>query len=58
LCGDPLNNEAIERSLAALLKEVSFRTSPRRATAEYRRHLAGVLLKETLESAWQRAGTS
>ncbi len=58
LCGYPLNENAIERSLAALLKEVSFRTSPRRATAEYRRHLVGVLLKETLESAWERAGTS
>ncbi len=58
LCGNPLNNEVIERSLAELLKEVSFRTSPRRATAEYRCHLVGVLLKETLESAWQRAGTS
>jgi carbon-monoxide dehydrogenase medium subunit len=57
LYGNPLNNEVIERSLAALLEEVSFRTSPRRATADYRRHLVGVLLKETLESAWQRAGT-
>jgi carbon-monoxide dehydrogenase medium subunit len=57
LCGEPLTNEVIEQSLAALLKEVSFRTSPRRATTDYRRHLAGVLLKETLESAWQRAGT-
>jgi len=34
---------------------MKFRTSPRRATAEYRTHLVGVLLLEVLEKAWQRA---
>jgi len=38
-----------------LLKEAHFRTSPHRATAEYRRHLAGVLLQEAIIKAWQRA---
>jgi CO/xanthine dehydrogenase FAD-binding subunit len=54
--GNPLDEEVIERGLGVLLEEASFRTSPRRATVEYRRHLVGVLLKETLQSAWQRAG--
>ena len=41
--------------LDELLKEARFRTSLHRATAEYRRHLAGVLLQEALMNAWQRA---
>lgn len=36
---------------------MKFRTSPRRATAEYRTHLVGVLLLEVLEKAWLRAGS-
>jgi CO/xanthine dehydrogenase FAD-binding subunit len=56
LCGKPLSDNSIEQSLAALLKEASFRSSPRRASADYRHHLVGVLLRETLECAWQRAG--
>jgi carbon-monoxide dehydrogenase medium subunit len=39
-----------------LLKEANFRTSPHRATAEYRRHLVGVLLEEAFHEAWVRAG--
>jgi CO/xanthine dehydrogenase FAD-binding subunit len=42
--------EAVE----ALLSEASLRTSPHRATQAYRRHLAGTLLEETLQAAWQR----
>jgi CO/xanthine dehydrogenase FAD-binding subunit len=43
-------------ALVELLKEAHFRTSPHRATAEYRRHLAGVLLQEAVSMAWHRAG--
>ena len=32
-----------------------FRSSPRRATAEYRRHLSGILFEEAIENAWQRS---
>lgn len=39
----------------ALLGEARFRTSPHRSTSEYRRHLAGILLEETLQAAWQRS---
>lgn len=48
---EALQNEALE----ALLQTIHFRTSPQRATAEYRRHLAGVLLGKVLHSAWNRA---
>ena len=43
-------------ALDAMLKEAHFRTSLHRATAEYRCHLAGILLQEALSKAWQRAG--
>jgi xanthine dehydrogenase FAD-binding subunit len=56
LQGQPLTAETIAAAYEALLTEARFRTSPHRATAEYRRHLAGVLLKETLTTAWSRAG--
>jgi len=39
----------------ALLESARFRTSPQRATADYRRHLSGVLLDEVLEKVWHRA---
>jgi len=47
-----------ETNLAAqecLLAEAVFRTSPARATAEYRRQLVVTLLKNALTIAWQRA---
>jgi CO/xanthine dehydrogenase FAD-binding subunit len=43
-----------EQALEALLKEAHFRTSPYRASAGYRHHLAGVLLEEAFTTAWQR----
>ena len=44
------------QALDELLKEAHFRTSRHRATAEYRRNLASVLLQEALSMAWNRAG--
>jgi carbon-monoxide dehydrogenase medium subunit len=55
LRGQPCDSQSISLGIGALLEEARFRTSPHRATAEYRRHLAGVLLEETLSSAWRRA---
>lgn len=49
--------EIIRAAQEALLAEAHFRTSPHRATAEYRQHLAGVLLNETLQVVWARAAT-
>lgn len=45
----------LEAALQALLEEATFRTSKMRATAEYRRHLAGGLLNAVVEKAWERA---
>lgn len=49
------SDERIEQALEALLRDARFRTSPHRATATYRQEMAGVLLRDTLQSAWQRA---
>jgi CO/xanthine dehydrogenase FAD-binding subunit len=43
-------------AIQAVLEEGSFRTSPHRASAVYRRHLVQVLLDEALATAWKRAG--
>ena len=37
-----------------LLSEAHFRTSPHRASASFRQHLAGVLLEQTILAAWDR----
>jgi xanthine dehydrogenase FAD-binding subunit len=55
LNGKTLNDETIAHALGILLRDVKFRTSPHRASAEYRRHLAKRLFKDTLEAAWERA---
>lgn len=48
---DPLFDQAVEH----LQGETNFRTSAHRATKGYRTHLVGVLLREVLTTAWQRA---
>jgi CO/xanthine dehydrogenase FAD-binding subunit len=39
----------------ALLGDVHFRTSPHRATTDYRKHLAGIVLRRVVTEAYQRA---
>lgn len=46
--------DTCKAAVEALLLHAEFRSSPRRATAEYRRHLAGDLTSRTLECAWKR----
>jgi xanthine dehydrogenase FAD-binding subunit len=58
LRGSTFSETGVESALAALLSEAKFRTSPQRASANYRRHLAEVLLRETLQAAWERAAVS
>ncbi len=58
LRGKAFHEEAFQAALEALLAQAQFRTSPRRASAEYRRHIVGGLFRETLEMAWGRAGKS
>lgn len=49
------NDNSINRTIEAMLEQVQFRTSARRATAEYRRHIITGLFRDTLETAWDRA---
>ena len=53
LLGGTLDEAAFERALDALAGEVSLRTSPHRATKEYRSHLLETLLRQALEAATQ-----
>jgi carbon-monoxide dehydrogenase medium subunit len=56
LTGKLFSAETIAGAQATLLAEAKFRTSPARATAEYRQELVVVLLKNALSTAWERAG--
>ena len=55
LRGQPLTEETFARALEALLAQAKFRTSARRASADYRRHIVGGLFKDVLDTAWKRA---
>jgi xanthine dehydrogenase FAD-binding subunit len=55
LSGKVFSEETVAGAQETLLAEAKFRTSPARATAEYRRELVVVLLKNALSSAWERA---
>ena len=55
LRGHPLNETTFESALEALLAQAQFRTSARRASADYRRHIVNGLFKDVIESAWERA---
>ncbi len=54
IVGNALDEATFSRALAALRGEVSLRTSPHRATKEYRTHLLESLLRQTLEAALPR----
>lgn len=54
LSGVKYTRELINNAISILLEEVSFRTSPHRATENYRKHLAGILLKKTMDCVWNR----
>jgi len=54
LIGRHFSDAAIQMATEELLAHASFRTSARRASADYRRQLAGSLLQETLGSGWSR----
>jgi xanthine dehydrogenase FAD-binding subunit len=55
LKGKSLSEDHIDRAKQILDDTVRFRTSPQRATAEYRYHLAGFLLVDVVQKAWKRA---
>lgn len=58
LHGKSLTPQTITGAQETLLGEAVFRTSPARATAEYRRQLVVVLLKNALTNAWERAAVA
>jgi xanthine dehydrogenase FAD-binding subunit len=55
LIGKPFSDETFNAALEALLAQVGFRSSARRASADYRRHIVSGLFKDVLATAWQRA---
>jgi carbon-monoxide dehydrogenase medium subunit len=55
LRGQRYDSMRIAQAVEVVQSEASFRTSPHRATMDYRTHLAGVLLAEVLALAWERA---
>lgn len=57
LRGQVYGPDIIHMAMETLLAEARFRTSPHRATEQYRRHMAGVLLHQAVEIAWNRASS-
>jgi carbon-monoxide dehydrogenase medium subunit len=55
LRGQPLTEATFAPTLDALLAQAKFRTSARRASADYRRHIVGELFKDVVETAWERS---
>jgi carbon-monoxide dehydrogenase medium subunit len=57
LTGKPATTESIDAAVEVLLSECKPRTSPHRATAEYRKEVLPVLLRRTLSRALDRVKT-
>jgi carbon-monoxide dehydrogenase medium subunit len=55
LIGKRFSEPPVDAAQEALLAHVGFRSSARRASSEYRRHLVGALFRDTLDAAWKRA---
>ena len=55
LRGQKYNEGIIAQASKALLTQGSFRTSPRRATSDYRKYILPGLFRETFNQAWSRA---
>ncbi|MBE0409818.1 MAG: FAD binding domain-containing protein [Anaerolineales bacterium] len=55
LMGKEVNDTSISAAQQVLLDEAKFRTSPARATADYRKKLAIILLEDVLKAVWKRA---
>jgi carbon-monoxide dehydrogenase medium subunit len=53
-----LDEELIGEAVKKVLEQGSFRTSPRRATSEYRKHVVAGLFSDTFNQAWERSNNS
>jgi CO/xanthine dehydrogenase FAD-binding subunit len=51
-----MDKNLFSEAVLGFLEEIQFRTSPHRATSDYRHQLVKILLKDTLFAAWERAG--
>lgn len=56
LTGKTYNCETIQAAIEVWHTSMRFRSSPQRASAEYRSHLSGILFEEVIARAWQRSG--
>ncbi|MBI5964555.1 MAG: FAD binding domain-containing protein [Chloroflexi bacterium] len=54
LRGQSINEKNFASALEVLLGQAKFRTSARRASADYRKHIVGGLFKDVLDTAWTR----
>ena len=54
LRGYSLNETTFESAFEALLAQAKFRTSARRASADYRRHIVSGLFRDVIETVWER----
>ena len=56
LRGQPFNEETFNLTVESLLAQALFRTSPRRASSDYRKNIVVGLFRDVFETAWSRAG--
>ncbi|MFN8410801.1 MAG: FAD binding domain-containing protein [Anaerolineales bacterium] len=55
LRGKTFDSESLNNALESLLAQAQFRTSARRASADYRQHIVDGLFRDVLNTAWLRA---
>jgi len=56
LRGQRLNEGTFNRMVESLLTQAQFRTSPRRASSDYRKKIVVGLFRDVFDTAWSRAG--
>jgi carbon-monoxide dehydrogenase medium subunit len=55
--GEKITQSLLDRAYLDILDDVHLRSSPYRASADYRQHLAKILMQEVIETVWDRAIT-
>lgn len=54
--GKIYDEKTLSETVIQLLEQAIFRTSPRRASEDYRKYIVVGLFKDTMDTAWKRAG--